>query len=279
MKVQIIVPAINLWAKYTKPCIDSINTAMVNAGNHQIDTRLLFIDNASTDETKVEAGKMVSDVFCHVRNEERWGFQKSVNFGVKDAFARGYDIALVCNNDIIMHPEAIGRIVEGFLREFEIDGVPLNVGMVTCMDVRGEMTEKNIPPTEISRLLAIDKEGVSVALHPNFSAFAVSKASWDEVGEFDELFAPAYFEDNDFHYRCKLAHVDAIVYPPAMFYHYGSRTQNEANENKTQMVPGPLFENARANYHKKWGGAPGSEQWEHPFNNPERDLRSTEQSK
>lgn len=279
MKVQIIVPAINLWAKYTKPCIESINTSMVAAAAHQIETRLLFIDNASTDETREEASKMVSSVFCHQRNEERWGFQRSVNFGVNDAFERGFDIALVCNNDIVLHPEAIGRIVEGFLRSFEIDGRVLDVGMVTCMDVRGEMQEKGIPPTEIARLIALDKEEVSVALHPNFSAFAVSQKCWEEVGEFDELFFPAYFEDNDYHYRMKLSKVDGIIYPPAMFFHYGSRTQNEANENKTPMVPGPLFENARANFAKKWGGAPGSEKWEHPYDNIALDWRSTEQGR
>ncbi len=89
MKVQIVMPSINLWNKYVKDALISVQEAMVSAKTHGIDCRLLFIDNASTDETKAEAGKMVSDLFSHVRNEERLGFQKSVNFGVNDGFERG----------------------------------------------------------------------------------------------------------------------------------------------------------------------------------------------
>lgn len=277
MKVQIIVPTINLWKEYTKAAIESINTSMVNAGGHQIDTRLLLIDNASTDETKTEASKMVSDVFSHKRNEERWGFQRSVNFGVKDAFERGYDLAFVCNNDIIMHPEAIGRIVEGFLREFEIGGQPLHVGMVTCMDVSHEMREKGIEPQDITRLLPIDREAVDVAPHPCFSAFAVSKECWDVVGEFDELFFPAYFEDNDYHYRMKLAGMDAIVYPPAMFYHYGSRTTKEAGEPGRAVVTNATFEKCRAMYALKWGGQPGSEKFKTPYDDASLTFADTKQ--
>jgi GT2 family glycosyltransferase len=260
MKIQIVMPAINIWSKYSRPAIESVNEAMMRAKVHGIDCRLLFIDNASTDETKVEAEKMVSELFAYQRNEERWGFQKSVNFGVNDGFERGYDVVLIVNNDIILHPEAIWRLAE----RFEKGGA----GMVSCMDVRGEMTENGIVPRDIGRLLSQDKEVVEEAPNPHFSAFVVDKVCWDTVGEFDELFAPAYFEDNDFHYRMKLTGLLAVTYPPAMFYHFGSRTQNEAQENGLPIVPTPAFENNRAFYARKWGGVPGSEKWEHPYNDP-----------
>jgi GT2 family glycosyltransferase len=96
----------------------------------------------------------------------------------------------------------------------------------------------------------------------------LNQECWDIVGEFDEVFAPAYFEDNDYHYRIQLAGLLAVLYPPAMFYHFGSRTQLEANENGRAMVSAPSFENNRAFYIKKWGGMPGQEKWEHPYNDP-----------
>lgn len=271
MKVQIILPSVNLWDKYARQAIESIQVAMVRAKEHKIDCRLLFIDNASTDNTKIEAGKMVSDLFSHVRNEERWGFQKSVNFGINDAFERGYDIAFVCNSDVVLHPEAIWRIVERFEKG--------DISMVTCMDVRGEMLEKKLEPWNIGSLNANEKESVEEAPHPNFSAFAVNKECWDYVGEFDELFAPAYFEDNDFHYRMKLSAQKGVVYPPAMFYHYGSRTQNESAENGLPVVSGGMFENNRAFYAKKWGGVPGSETFLQPYNDPTNHHTLTKQTK
>lgn len=270
MKVQIVIPAINLWEKYSKDCILSVQSAMMRAKKHGIDCRLLFIDNASTDGTREEAGKFVSDLFCHQRNEERWGFQKSVNFGVNDAWERGYDLALVCNNDIILHPEAIWRLVERFNSK-PTEEFP-NVGMVTCMDVRAETT-----PFLITSLNANDKVGVPEAGHPNFSAFAVSREMWEDVGEFDELFFPAYFEDNDYHYRMKLAEWDAIVLPSALFYHYGSGTQNESKEDGKPLVPGPMFEKNKEEFAKKWGGVPGQETFTHPYNKEDLGWNATKQ--
>lgn len=269
MKIQIVMPTINLWNKYTKAAVESVQVAMVAAKKHNIDCRILLIDNASTDETKVEAGAMVSDLFSHLRNEERWGFQRSVNKGVDDGFERGYDLVLVCNNDIILHPEALWRVAERFSKG--------DVGMVTCMDVRGEITTKMLQPFQIDLLIANEKESVDEAPNPNFSAFAVNKQCWDDVGKFDEVFAPAYFEDNDYHYRMTLAGVNAIVCPPAMFYHYGSRTQNEANENGLPFVSGGEFENARARFVKKWGGLPGKETYKTPYNDPLKTVKSVKQ--
>lgn len=268
MKVEIVVPAINLWGRYTKACLESITEAMVRAKAHGKDAHVILIDNNSSDETQAEASKMESELFHYHRNSERWGFQRSVNFGVNYGFEHGADYALVCNNDIVLHPEAIWRLLEGFERHA--------AGIISCMDVRGEMQERGMLPALIGTIPPADKEKVDVAPNPNFSAFMISKECWETVGEFDELFFPAYFEDNDYHYRMKLMEVPALVYPPAMFYHYGSRTQNEAQENGRPLVYGDLFDNTRAFYAKKWGGTPGSEIYKTPYNEA-KTLRDTQQ--
>lgn len=270
MKIQLVMPSINLWEKYTRPAIDSAIEAMMRAKSHGIDCRFLLIDNASSDQTKDEAGKRVSEIFSHKRNEERWGFQRSVNFGVNDAFERGFDVAFVLNNDIILHPDSIWRIAERFEKG--------DVGLVSAMDIRGELEEKNISPSEIGRLLSHEKENVDEAPHPSFSAFAVDKLCWEMIGEFDELFFPAYFEDNDYHYRMDVFGLPAIVYPPAMFYHFGSRTQNESSEDGRPVVSGGAFENNRAYYVKKWGGLPGSEKFKTPYDDPKLNVTSVKQN-
>lgn len=270
MKVEIVIPSINLWKRYTKDCIESVMDAMMRAKTHDIDAHITLIDNNSTDETNEEASKMNGDLFFHQRNAERWGFQRSVNFGVKYGIEHGADFILVCNNDIVLHPEAIWRLVERFKRE------PV-VGMVTCMDVSGEIREKGILPMLIGTLNAQEKEAVDEAPHPHFSAFMVSKQCWENVGEFDELFFPAYFEDNDYHYRMKQMGVPAIVLPSAMFFHYGSRTQNEAAEDGKPIVVSMLFENNRAFYVRKWGGLPDQEKFKLPYNNEAYSLKVTKQ--
>lgn len=242
-KIQIIIPCINLWEKYTKQCIESIKTTH--------DYRILLIDNASTDETLVEAGKLVSNTFSHLRNNEKLSCAQSWNVGVKDAFERGYEYVLILNNDIILHPTAIDTLVKRFEKG--------DAAMVTCMDVRGETTPDAL------QYITPNPE-TPEAEHPNFSAFMISTEYWDKIGEFDEEFFPAYFEDNDAHYRMKLAGLRAIVLPTALFYHYGSRTQNEASGTGAPIVSSPAFERNRWYYTQKWGGPPGQERYTIPFN-------------
>ena len=256
MKVAIIIPSINLWNQYTKPCIDSIKTS------HNY--RILLIDNASTDETLVEAGKLVSDTFSHRRNNVRLSCAQSWNMGIKDAWERGFDYVLVLNNDVILHPDCIDRMVE----RFEKGGV----GMVTALDVRGECAL----PMMIMNKKSKDYEDVPEAPHPNFSCYMINKECWDIVGEIDEGFEKAYWEDNDFHKRMVLSGVNAIVYPPALFYHFGSKTQNEALGKP--IVDGQLFEKNRAYYKGKWGGNPGEDKYEHPFNNEKFTVKYTKQN-
>lgn len=256
-KVQIVIPAINLWKKYTRAAIESVKT--------KHDYRILLVDNKSSDETSIEAGKLVSDRFSHKRNEERWGCAQTWNWAIKDAFERGFDYVFIINNDVVLREDSIDKLIE----RFESESADSNLVMATCMDITAEAFPDN--------MASLNKDGVPEAEHPCFSAFMINRRCWEKVGEFDEAFKPAYFEDNDYHRRIKLAGMKAVVYPPSMFYHYGSRTQNEASEDGRPIVPGPVFENNRAYYSAKWGGIPGSETHDHPFGDPDKDYKWTKQ--
>lgn len=257
-KVAIVIPSINLWNKYTKPCIDSIKTRYPH--------RVLLVDNASTDETAEEAGKLVSETFAHKRNEERWSCSKSWNFGIRDAFERGYDYVLVVNNDVLLHPDAIDLLVGRFERQkatkdfSEYNSLYPNNGkivLMTCLDSTGECSE----PPAVFKLDPMSKETVEESEHPCFSGFMINKECWDKVGEFDENFSPAYYEDNDYHYRINLLGLKAIVLPTSMFYHYGSRTNAEAFDK-------PFIDSSGNHryYVQKWGGSPGRETYKTSFN-------------
>lgn len=264
--IQIIIPVVNLWSKYTKPCIDSVVKACEG-----FDYRILLIDNGSTDETSVEAGKLVSHHFSHKRNDVNWGCAKSWNYGVKDAFRREADYAFVINNDVLFHPKAIQNVL--FRLKFDKDVlsilpknkiVPNNrkdipLAMATCMNV----AEECLTPDSIFKL-DFKKEDVKETENPDFSAFMITKEGYEKVGEFDENFSPAYFEDNDYHYRINLAGLKAITVPMAVYYHYGSRTSVEGLPRSIERHQS--FERNRQYYIKKWGGMPGKENYKTPFN-------------
>lgn len=48
-----------------------------------------------------------------------------------------------------------------------------------------------------------------------------------------------------------------------LFYHYGSRTQNQRPG--SPVVSSPRFEENRARYVREWGGTPGQERFLTPF--------------
>jgi hypothetical protein len=261
-KIGIVIPCIDLWDKYTKPCLESIKT--------KYPYQVVLIDNNSHDNTHFEATNMVGENFVYQRNNENWGCQKSWNFGADKCFDDGCDYVLIINNDILLHPDAIDSLVERF------ENASDDVVMISCMDVKGECDRLG-DAQKIFELNSSDYKNVDESEHPHFSAFAINKKCWEEVGEFDEGFYPAYFEDNDLHLRIKLLNLKAICLPTSLFYHFGSGTRNDVSR-VSNDAKNMQFENNRAYYIQKWGGMPEREKFRHPFNDENKSVRCTKQS-
>ena len=82
------------------------------------------------------------------------------------------------------------------------------------------------------------------------------------VGYMDENFYPGYFEDNDYRYRQKLAGVQMSPFP-LQNTHITSSTlhSSKAFEERNRVTFAKNFEY----YIDKWGGPPGRELYETPF--------------
>lgn len=95
-------------------------------------------------------------------------------------------------------------------------------------------------------------------------SFIMPHSTFGRIGEFDENFKVAYFEDNDYAYRLQLAgtpHFPTKGIAPLNFVNSGS-IQRDAGLNK-------MFEPNRHYYIRKWGGPPGEEKFKIPFNGKE----------
>jgi GT2 family glycosyltransferase len=100
--------------------------------------------------------------------------------------------------------------------------------------------------------------------HTTFGVNLLRRWAFEKIGPYDENFYPAYFEDNDYAHRIKLAGVPMMTVPGGM-NHVGSATIKSYSEAEMQAHHG-RFESLRAYYIKKWGGQPGHEQFKTPFN-------------
>lgn len=95
----------------------------------------------------------------------------------------------------------------------------------------------------------------------DWSVFVIAKSTFELIGPFSDLFYPAYFEDNDYEYRMKLADtlmVTTNFLDPVIFRNSQSIAKNpELNVN---------FMNNAQKYKEKWGGPPRSETFKTPYN-------------
>lgn len=101
-----------------------------------------------------------------------------------------------------------------------------------------------------------------------WSLFAQSPRCTERVGYYDERFYPAYFEDNDYSRRMRLANIErTAILNLTGIEHYGSATK--------ELLPSLNVSQSRLHYLTKWGGLPGHERYQQPFaasNFPKRSI-------
>lgn len=167
----------------------------------------------------------------------------SWNLGIRKArHWYGLDHFLVCNDDVVLEHDFIHNATSMWR---SIGPDTLFTGWNTR---RGFNESDGVPKRE--------RYGA------DYSCFFLTSELYDNVGEFDETFTPAYFEDNDYDYRVNLAGYESYSHGALKMYHAGSVTQN---------MDGPVcdseqFKKNRDYYISKWGGEPGQETYKEAFN-------------
>jgi GT2 family glycosyltransferase len=95
----------------------------------------------------------------------------------------------------------------------------------------------------------------------DWCSFILPNKTFKQVGEFDNLFFPAYYEDNDYAYRMKLLGMKYLSIPYLHPYLYKASQTIEKDSS--------LRSNILANkdrYIEKWGGEPSREKFKTPYN-------------
>lgn len=201
--------------------------------------------------------KGLAELFASLWGEEytpfvvnNWTYNNGVSKGWNAILkaTKDYDLTIICNDDITFHGGSFEKLVWSW------DWKPENALMITAVN-GNHNAEINDPWMQPS---------------PDYSCFMINAKEYlDVVGLFDENFTPAYFEDNDSHYRIKLAGYEAYNCGLAKITHKGSQTQNY---DKPVVTP-QMFEKNREYYKTKWGGVPGEEKHKNPYNNPDLSLK------
>lgn len=196
---------------YTRRCIETVKTRAKHV-------TFLYIDNGSKPENiqQIEKWKKNNDnidEFYLAFNGYNAGVAVGWNQIIKYGIENGYDKILICNNDIAFGPHTIDGMVVGF--NSIKSQVPETV-MVTATNM-----SKN--PADLASI----KPDGSKREHPDFSCFMIEPSFVEKIGYICEDYKPAFFEDNDTHWRILLTGYKAFSTNLAPYSHIASRTRYE----------------------------------------------------
>lgn len=212
-KVSIIIPVYN-QIHYTYACLVSIleNT-------ESFDYEIIIADDVSTDATK-EIDKFVSGLVI-ARNESNQGFLKNCNNAAKKA--RG-DYIFFLNNDttvqkdwlpplirLLESDESIGMVGSKLIYP---DGRLQEAGGIIWSDGSGWNYGRCDDPNKPEYNYVRDVDYISGA------AIMLNRKLWEEIGGFDERYAPAYCEDSDLAFEVRKRGLRVVYQPLSVVTHF-----------------------------------------------------------
>lgn len=202
--------------------------------------------------------KHIVSTYIMPQYRQKEALSKAWNMGINRAFSEGCDFALVCNDDIIFSPQCIDNMVSEYLRL-----QPEGVIMVTPNNIMGQMSDKY---AILDYYLPVDQVN-SISDHPNFSCFLIGKDFFEQVGTFDENYNPAWYEDNDMHYRIHLAGKRAITSTACPSVHIGGATTARLATSDSSL--------SMQHYLAKWGSCNRNltETFKTPYNDPNKTYK------
>ena len=214
-------------AELTLACLRSI------LANVKLPVELILVDNASSDETPRLLERV--DGATVLRNRENLGFLRACNQGAAEA--KGEQL-LFLNNDAVLLPNAVERAYSLLQEEPKagavggrillLDGSLQEAGSIVWQDGSclgyGRGDEPSLPQYMFRR----DVDYCS-------GAFLMTPlAQFRDLGGFDEVYAPAYYEETDYCLRLHETGQEVLYDPGIMILHYEFGSSEAASATSLQ---------------------------------------------
>lgn len=212
-QVSIIIPAYN-QVEYTYHCLEAIL-----ANTQDVTYEVIVADDQSTDDTTKLLQKVNGIRISHT--PENMGFLKNCNLAAKQA--RGQYI-LFLNNDTRVQPNWLSSLVELIESDETIgmvgskfvypDGRLQEAGGIFWSNGTGRNYGRLDDPDKAAYNYVKDVDYISGA------SIMLSLKLWNQLGGFDERFAPAYCEDADLAFAVRDAGYRVVYQPKSVVIHY-----------------------------------------------------------
>jgi GT2 family glycosyltransferase len=214
--VSIVLPVHNQW-EHTLWCLRSI---VANSGD--VPYEVIVADDASTDATQ-DIETRVANVRVVRRSGAAGplGFLKNCNAAAGAAAGK---YLLFLNNDTLVKQGWLQALVDVAESDERVglagckllfpDGTLQEAGGIIWRDASGNNYGRGQAPGRPEFNYVRETDYVSGA------AMLVRRSLWDEIGGFDERFAPAYYEDADLAFEARRRGYRVVYQPAAEVVHF-----------------------------------------------------------
>jgi len=211
-KVAVVVLAWN-GKPLTLECLDSL------AALRYENASVILVDNASADGTADAVRKAHGDRVAVIENEENLGFARGNNVGIRRALDEGADFVLLLNNDTVVDPALLDRLVEVIAGSDEIGIVGPKIYYASPPDRIWFAGGEVLLSRGLSRHIGIRErdtgryDSIRDVDYVTGCALLARREVFEKIGYLDPVFT-AYYEDTDFCMRARRAGF-RVVYAPA----------------------------------------------------------------
>jgi len=216
MKTAVITLTYNKLKVATEPYLKSLYKY-----TNEEEFDLYLIDNGSTDGTKEylrNFKKLHNNVYL-IENEINQGYSKGNNIGIKKALEKNYTYIALLNNDILLTPNWLNDTIKAF----DLDK------QLAMISPRNNEKCKLKPDNYLQgykNYLSRFKDPLKYVVTPFFSCVIIKKEVLEKIGEFDENFSPAFWEDNDLSFRALYEGYSLAYCNSTFIYHNHSTTSS-----------------------------------------------------
>ncbi|MBN1591758.1 MAG: glycosyltransferase family 2 protein [Candidatus Coatesbacteria bacterium] len=207
-------------------CLQSVIEA---AKQHDKRDEIIVVDDRSKDGSCAFIRKNFPSIELQA-NQTNVGFQRASNIG---AMIAKHPIIVLLNNDVAVEPDSIAKLCECFdryrdlfaasARLFGWDRDSYLAGRRVAIFEEGHFRLRDTGPDEKEERLTLFATG---------GAAAFDREKFLELGGFDNIFHPLYWEDIDTCYRAQKRGWPVIYAPDAVMYHKHQATVAEGEGRK-----------------------------------------------
>lgn len=213
--VSIVIPTVDGF-DLVAACLQTLPAAST-----LLRPEVVIVDNGSKD------GGRQFDTLPGVRvvhHAENLGFARGVNTGLRAATG---ELVMVLNNDTLCAPGMIDRLVQALAQHQGVGFVAPLSNQVKAVQLfpLGDEGLTSEGRAQVAQMLA-EHWGGRVDDVEDLSGLCLlgRKATWDQLGGFDEEFPIGNFEDDDLSLRARRLGLRLLVVRDAYLHHLGNRT-------------------------------------------------------